>query len=116
MNVNVEKLNSSESESLLKELKLFSSLRKQLWRRWEVLFNEMKTWKKSFEVEYFSGIGENIAWEEAQKWFEKVFKEKPSKEEVFFKQKDTLKWWIKLYVWSNVLDLSYDRIEKAIRK
>jgi hypothetical protein len=54
------------------------------------LYYELKTGKKVFEVEYFSGMTENSAWEEAKKAFEKVFKETPKKEDIIFTAKDRL--------------------------
>jgi hypothetical protein len=54
------------------------------------LYYELKTGKKTFEVEYFSKISENIAREESKKIFEKVFKETPKREDVVFTSKNRL--------------------------
>jgi hypothetical protein len=54
------------------------------------LYYELKTGKKAFEVEYFSKISENVAWEEAKKVFEKIFKETPEKKDIVFTPKSKL--------------------------
>jgi hypothetical protein len=116
LTTNINTLNLKELQELLKELRLFSSLKKQLWNRWKILYTELKTGKKTFEVEYFSKISEDVVWEEAKKVFEKIFKETPEKKDVIFIPKDKLEWWIKVYVGNNVLDLSYERIKKVLKK
>jgi hypothetical protein len=45
-----------------------------------------------------------------------VFKETPKKEDIIFTAKDRLEWWIKIYVGDKILDLSYERVEKLLRK
>jgi hypothetical protein len=54
------------------------------------LYYELKTGKKTFEVEYFPKMSESVAWEESKKVFEKVFKETPEKKDVVFTPKDRL--------------------------
>lgn len=113
---NIDNLNLSELQELLKELRLFSNLKRQLWNRWRNLYYELKTGKKTFEVEYFPKISEDIAWEESKKVFEKIFKETPEKKDVVFVPKDKLEWWIKVYVGNKILDLSYEKVKKILRK
>lgn len=112
----IDNLNLFELQELLKELKLFSNLKKQLWNRGKNLYYELKTGKKAFEVEYFSKISENVAWEEAKKVFEKIFKETPEKKDIVFTPKSKLEWWIKVYVGDKILDMSYEKIKKVLKK
>lgn len=114
--VNINNLTLEESKSLLKEVKLYRNLKKQLGSRWVALYNKMKTWKKNLVVEYFPVISENIAWEEANKVFTKVFSLDVKKEEVVFIPKETILGWIRVYVDDSVIDLSYLKIERIVKK
>jgi hypothetical protein len=40
----------------------------------------------------------------------------PEKEDVIFIPKDKIEWGIKIYFWDKILDLSYEKIEKILRK
>jgi hypothetical protein len=115
ISTDIDKLNLVNLKELLKELKLYNSLSKQLWNRWRKLYSELKTWKIGFEVEYFSKVGEDLAWEESFKVFDKIFHQKPKREEVIFTSKDSLAWWIKVYFGDKLLDLSYEKLEKVLR-
>ena len=57
-----------------------------------------------------------MAWEESKKIFDKVFGLNVNREEVVFSKKENLKWGIKVYVNDKMIDLSYDRVEKMVRK
>lgn len=115
ISVKLDNLSLKELEELLRELKTYNNFRKQLGKRADKLFNEVKTWKKIYEVEYFPAAWEDLAWEQAEKFFEKVFDYKPKREEVTFIPKESLAWWIKIYVDSKVLDLSYENIERLLK-
>lgn len=116
ISVKIGNLSPKELEELLRELKLYNKLRKQLWKRGQRLYNQIKTWKKAYEVEYFPAVWEDLAWEEAKKVFESVFDYKVEKQDVTFTPKENIAWWIKIYVDSKILDLSYENIEKLLKK
>lgn len=115
-NVNINNLTLDESNSLLKEVKLYRDLKKQLGSRWVALYNKMKTWKKTLVVEYFPGMSEDASWEEAKKVFKKVFALDVNKEEVIFTPKELILWGIRVYVDDSVVDLSYLKIERIVKK
>lgn len=114
--VNINNLTLEESKSLLKEVKLYRDLKKQLGSRGWILYNKMKTWKKNLVVEYFPVISEDVAWEEANKVFIKVFSLDAKKEEVTFTPKESILGWIRVYVDDFVIDLSYLKIERIVKK
>lgn len=109
-------LNIDQLKELLKEVKLYRDLKKQLWKRGDDLYKKIKTWKSTYIVEYFTAISEELAWEKSQKVYKKVFNVDVDKSEVVFSKSDKLKWWIKVYLNDSVIDLSYDKIEKMITK
>ncbi len=109
---NLDNLSPSQAEELLKKLKLYKSLTKNLWNRGKKLFKNIVENKHSYKVEYFPSFWEQEAINESLKVFKEVFKEEidPSILEVI--KKDSLKWWIKVFKDDNLVDLSFSKTEK----
>jgi len=100
----ITKMSREELQSVLKELRLYRDLTERI-----------QNGKHSYQVEYFSAVNPDLAWESAREIFSKVFKVNPKKEEVEFLKNDHLKWWIKVYLDDEVVDLSFDKVEKALK-
>lgn len=111
----IEKLSWEELQSLLKEVKLYKQLRKQLGNRWKILFSHMKNNTSYYKVEYFPEVGLESAWEQAQKVFQNVFNISVEREAVIFEENIKLLGWIQVYKDDMVADLSYWKIENALR-
>lgn len=111
----IKDLDATQLQSLLKELKLYQNLSSQLWKRGEDLFARNKENKNLFQVEYFTALSEDSAWEQAQVVFEKVFKQEVQRTEIQFIQKESLGWGIKVYMDDSMVDLSFSKIEKIIK-
>lgn len=116
INVNIDNLTLEESNELLKEVKLYRNLKKQLWDRWVKLYNKLKTWEKSLIVEYFPSIWLDLVWEKSNKVFKKIFSLDVNRDEVVFTPKESLLWGIRVYVDDSVVDLSYLKIERIVKK
>ncbi|MDR1945156.1 MAG: hypothetical protein LBQ59_03655 [Candidatus Peribacteria bacterium] len=54
------------------------------------MYYELKTGKRTFEIEYFPKMSVDAVWEEAKRVFEKVFAFMPEKEDVIFIPKDKI--------------------------
>jgi len=104
-----------ELQSVLKELRLYRDLSNELWERGKDLFDRIQNGKQSYQVEYFSAVNLDLAWKSAEEIFSKVFKVQPKKDEVKFLKNDNLKWGIKVYLNDEVVDLSFDKVEKALK-
>lgn len=113
--LNLEKLSGEELKSLLKEVKLYKQLQRQLGQRGTTLFHNIKNNTSYFKVEYFGSVGEEIAWTKAQDVFKKVFEVEPKKEEVVFEENNNLIGGMKVYKDDLVADMSYVKIERAMR-
>ncbi len=111
----ITKMNREELQSVLKELRLYKDLTDELWERGKDLFDRIQNGKHSYQVEYFSALNPDLAWISAEEIFSKVFKVSPKKEEVQFIKNDHLKWGIKVYLDDEVVDLSFDKVEKALK-
>lgn len=110
-------LSLEELKKLLKELRLYNSVVKQLWNRGKALYSSLKTWKDTFEIEYFPAMGKELALSEAKVAFKKCFWiELQSDSNLIIKPKESLAWGLKIYLNDDVVDLSYRRIEKALEK
>lgn len=114
--VNIDNLDLKQLKWLLKEIRLYDILKRQLGNRWKEIFNRLKTWKQKFLVEYFSSISEDIVWEESKKVYKKVFDLDVERKDIIFSSNKEIKWWIKVFLDDKMVDLSYQRIEKMITK
>ncbi len=111
----IENLNVSELKEILKSLRKYSFMRKNLGKRWEKLFKRGLSDKPQLLVEFFPWISEELAYEKSFKAYEKVFNIKPNKEDIEFKKVGTMKWWIRVYFDDDMVDISYNRVENKIK-
>lgn len=112
----IDDLDLNQLRELLLELKLYKDLNKKLWSRWRNLYNSLKTWKKTYLVEYFSAIPEDLAYEISSRVYKEVFNLDLEKNDIKFVSKDSILGWMKVYIGDKVVDLSYQKIEKIITK
>lgn len=109
-------LKKEELEKLLAELNLYKDLWKKLWKRGTKLFKRNISGESLYEVEYFSSINEDIAYENAMQVYTKVFDVTPKKEEIRFISKDSIWGWIKVYKDDSMVDLSFSKVENLLKK
>jgi F0F1-type ATP synthase delta subunit len=57
----------------------------------------------------------DLAWASAEDIYKKVFDVTPKKDEVEFLEKESLKGGIKVYFDDKVVDLSFDKVERALK-
>lgn len=112
----VQNLDEKGLKNLLSELKLYQDLKKKLGNRWEEIFDRKHSWEKLLVVEHFSSVTEDMAWEHAKSVYKKAFELDVLREKIKFISKDALKWGIKVYLDDSMVDLSFSKIEKSIKK
>jgi len=112
----IKDLDATQLQSLLKELKLYQNLSTQLGKRWEDQFHRNKNNKKLFQVEYYPALSQDSAWEEAQVVYKKVFWETVQQADVEFIETESISGWMKIYMDDSMVDLSFSKIEKIIKK
>jgi len=105
----IKDLDATQLQSLLKELKLYQNLSDQLWNRGKKLFHRNKENKHSFEVEYFSALSEDTAWEESKVVYKKIFNEEVERQDIKFIKSDSLWGGIKVYMNDSMVDLSFSK-------
>lgn len=117
INVNLDGLNLNDLKSLLKEVRLYRDLKKSLGIRWQKLYDKIRKNNNIFQVEYFPAISEDLAWEQSKEVYSRIFSINDiSREKVTFIPKELLKWGIRVYIDDYVADLSYEKVEKLIKK
>ena len=115
ISVNLEGKNLSELQKILKQLKLYKDLTKKLWNRWKNLFDFIVNGKSLYKVEYYSSISEQEALEEAKVAYKKAFWEDIDTKNIVLKKKANLEWGIRVFKNDELLDLSFNKIEKLIK-
>lgn len=76
----------------------------------------MKNGKNTLVVEYFNAVWIDLAWEEAEKIYTKVFQIKVEKNDVVFIENNHLKGGIKVYKNDLMVDMSYRKVEIQMGK
>ena len=114
-NTDLKSLDKEQLSALLKDLKLYRDLEDAIGERWKTLYERIKNKKNTLIVEYFTEVSLDLAWENASVIYKKAFSIEPKREEVQFVEKPTLKWGIKVYLNDELVDMSFDKIEKSLR-
>lgn len=111
----IQELDAKALSELLKEVKLYRDLTKNLWARGRAQYFRDLKGEKLLVVEYVSSITEDIAWEQAQSVYKESFSLDVQKENVTFIINDALKGWIKVYNEDSLVDLSFAKIEGLVK-
>lgn len=114
-NINLEWKTLSEVKDLLKSLKLYKDLTNKLWNRWKRLFSSLENNTSIYKVEYFEWASKDDALSEALITYDKVFWEKPSKDDIILESKKTLEWGIRVFKDDNLVDLSFKKASETLK-
>lgn len=109
-------MESKDLKQNLKTLKLYRELTNKLWKRWKIVFDKIIFNKDNFVVEYYPSISEDFAFDKALEIYNRVFSSNPSRQDIVFMQKKSISWGMKIYKNDDVVDLSFSKIEKFLRK
>lgn len=112
----IDSIKSSDLKKILKWLKRYSQIKAQLGKRWESLFKRELLNKNYLLVEYFPSVWEDLVVEESLKIYSKMFNITPNTKDIVLKKVDDIKWWMRVYFNDNMIDVSYSRVEKILKK
>lgn len=112
--IQLDSLNKIELKELLKKLKTLELLKKGLWKRWIEKFKNIIDNKTSFVVEYSGDLDSTFAFEKALEVFTKKFALSPKMEEVKITENKSIKSWIRVFAWDQMVDLTLNKIEKIL--
>jgi hypothetical protein len=109
-------LKREEIKDLLKDLKSYNNLTKKLWYRWKRVFDKLKNDKSYFLVEYYPFADVDYIFAKSIEVYDNFFNCNPNREEIIFSPKKSILWWMKVYMDDNMVDLSFEKVEKNLKK
>ena len=109
-------LDLKQLKNILSWLRNYEDLKKKVWRRWVELFKRNLSSENLFIIEYYPSIKEEDAYKIAQDVYKKTFNLEVWKSQIQFFAKDSILWWIKVYKDDSMVDLSFLKIEKLMKK
>ncbi len=112
----LEKAKKSELTDLLKNLKMYRGLVKKVWKRWQKIYHNTFDWINEYTVEYFGDLDKSYVLEKARDVYKKTFDIEVKDSEINMKQRDNIKWGMKIYLNDNLLDLSFLRFHNLLKK
>lgn len=112
----IQNLNKAELEKLLKDLKTYKNLVKQVGNRWKIIYDNLFNWKNECKVEYYWDIEESFVFGEAKEIYKKVFNLDVSESDIKIIKNDKIKWWLKIYLNDNLVDLSFLKFYNLLNK
>ncbi len=107
--------NRDDLKFLLKNLKIFHNLRKNLWKRSFSIFRNLINNTNSLIVEYYPMLNKDLALDNSLYIYSKIFKINPKREDIIFKENNDLQWWMRIIMNDKMIDLSYLRVENTIK-
>lgn len=110
----IEKLDKSDLIKVYKLVKKFKSLYKDVWEKskWLFHFSFFKTQK--FIVEYFPAIQKDNLENIAISIFKSQFWIEVDPLNIEWKENKNLKWWARLFLNDDMIDISFDKINSKI--
>lgn len=112
----IEKLSLQEMRKLLSQLKEYKDITKKLWDRGRAIFLRSLSWETLYRVEYFPSLSEENVYESALSAYKKVFWVTPKKEEIQFIQKESILGGMKIYKNDEMVDMSFSKVERLLKK
>lgn len=113
---NLEGLDKAELELLLKDLKIYKDLIKKVWKRWKQIFDNKFNNKNEFVVEYYWDIDESFVLAKAKEIYNKIFDINVKDDDIKLVKNDEIKWWMKIYLNDNLIDLSFLKFYNILNK
>lgn len=112
--VNIDNLTKNEAQELSKNLKKYNQISKTVWNRWKKMFLLNLDNKKELLIEYSLWLDPNEVLEKAIPLYKKVFWLEVKNQDIVLKLDEKLMWWIRLYYWDSMLDMSFKKILQNI--
>ncbi|EKD29727.1 MAG: hypothetical protein ACD_78C00303G0005 [uncultured bacterium (gcode 4)] len=112
---NISSYTKSELVTILRGLKLYRTLDKQVGKRGRELFARSRSPHESYRVEY---VGESHADLEplVLSTYQSRFDIQVPREQIIWKRNDALKWGVRLFVGDDMVDVSFKEAERRVLK
>lgn len=112
----IDTLDLTQLKGLLSDLKVYKDMTKKLWKRGKDLFHRNLSDNSFFQIEYFPSLSEEDVYLSALPVYKKVFGVEPKKSEITFIKKDGILGGMKIYKDDNVVDMSFSKVERLLKK
>ncbi|NDK08041.1 hypothetical protein EOM39_02225 [Candidatus Gracilibacteria bacterium] len=109
-------LKKEEIKGLLKDLKSYSNLTKKLGYRGKRVFDKIKNDKSYFLVEYYPYADVEYVFTKSMDIYKRFFDCSPARQDIVFSPKKSLLGGMKVYMDDNMVDLSFEKVEKTLKK
>ena len=114
--LDLSNLNLKQLREILSWLRQYQDLKKKVWKRWVDYFKRTLNSENLYVVEYYPSIQEDDAYFIAKDVYKRTFWIDVDKSKIKFCTKDSILWWIKVYRDDSMIDLSFLKIEKLMKK
>lgn len=112
----IDTLDLAGLKKLLVDLKRYKDMTKKLWKRGTALFHRDLSGSSFLQVEYFPSLSQEDAYNSCIGVYKKVFWIEPSQSEITFIKKESLWGGMKIYKDDQVVDMSFSKVERLLRK
>lgn len=112
----IENLNKVELELLLKNLRFYKDVVKKLWDRWKKVYDHVFNWKNEYVVEYYGDLDKEYILNESKGIYKKVFNLEVNDLDIKLIKNEKIKWWMKIYLNDNLIDLSFLKFYNLLNK
>lgn len=114
--MNINSYSKNELENISKLLKKYRSLRKNVGKKALEMTLRDLSGSKRILVEHFPSMNSEEAKKEAKVIYSKFFWIDLGISDIETKENTMLAWWIRLFLWDDMLDISFENIKNTIRK
>ncbi|MFA5917108.1 MAG: hypothetical protein WC850_02630 [Candidatus Gracilibacteria bacterium] len=109
-------LNKEELGGVLKDLRLYSNLTNKLGYRGKRIFSKLINDKSYYLVEYYPYADLEFVFTKSVEIYKRFFQCNPTRDEIIFLPKKSLLGGIKVYKDDDVVDLSFEKVERNLKK
>jgi hypothetical protein len=115
--IDISSLERITLKEYLKELQLFASLKKTLWKRWHREYERIKNGKNYYAVEYYDFNGKKILYfqKKAVVCFKIFFWIDLTIDQIQCIPNKNIQWGMRIIFNDTLYDLSYQRFEKLLK-
>jgi len=114
--MDINKYNKSELEQVYAILKKYRDLKKNIGKKSdEVIYFELNNEKKIL-IEYFTDLKIEEIKDFLKNLYKKHFDTDIDLNKATFKANSDLKWWVRIFLWDDMVDISFENIYNKISK
>lgn len=115
-NFDITKYNKTELQEIAKILKKFRALRKNIGKKSSQILSYELSWDHKLIVEYFPALDKTKVLDTTKNIYKNIFGIDINETKLVWKENTNLKWWMRLFFWDDLLDISFESVSNSLRK